>query len=473
MSNSSRNKELAKNTIILGFGQIVPKFLAMIVLPILTTYLSTDAYGTYDLITSIAGLLIPLMTVQIQQAVFRFLLAKNADFSREEYISTAVTFIVLSSLIMIPIVFAVLSIGFQVTAYYSVLVCALYIAEAFYQLFGQTVRGLGSNIKFSVGVILFAVSNMFSTIVFVAVLKMGLNGVILSLTIGYLCADIYMLVSSRMIRLIHTRNINMVTFKRLISFSAPIVPSSIALWVVNLSDRLIVIHFLGTGANGIYAVANKIPTLYNTAYHVFNLAWTETASRVKDEGEPTEYYSNLFRGLYNFLIGMMLLLVPLTPLLFLIFVKGEYSVAFYQVPILYFGVFFNSFVNFYSGIYIALKRTTRVGISSAVGAVLNIIINLTMINTFGLYAASVSTALSFMIIAVYRAYDLNKVIKIKYHFSEILLGFFLFVLSSVLIYFNNAIVLAIGFGIALVYNYRFNKILVIKLLSKVPKKKRK
>lgn len=51
----------------------------------------------------------------------------------------------------------------------------------------------------------------------------------------------------------------------------PIVPSSIALWVVNLSDRLIIINFMGAAANGIYAVANKIPSLYSAAYGI--LIW--------------------------------------------------------------------------------------------------------------------------------------------------------------------------------------------------------
>ena len=52
----------------------------------------------------------------------------------------------------------------------------------------------------------------------------------------------------------------------------------------------------------LYAVANKIPSLYSTAYGIFNLAWTETASKVSDDGNPAEYYTKLFSGLFKFLI---------------------------------------------------------------------------------------------------------------------------------------------------------------------------
>ena len=463
MKSTSRNKELAKNTVILGIGQIVPKFLAMVVLPVLTTFLTTEVYGTYDLITSLAGLLIPLLTVQIQQAVFRFLLTKNEIHSKEEYISTAVAFVSFSSLIMLPIVFIVLKVGFDIDNSSGILVCVLFVAEAYYHLFGQTVRGLGFNLKYSISVIIYATVNMVATIVFVALLKWNLNGVLISLSVGYLAADIYMLFASGMINHVSHKDVNTTTLRQLLAFSAPIVPSSISLWIVNLSDRLIIIHFLGKAANGIYAVANKIPTLYNTAYHVFSLAWMETATRVTDDGDPTDYYSDLFRNLYNFLIGVMLILIPVTPLIFLLLVKGEYGVAINQVPILYFGVFFNSFVNFYSGIYIALKRTKQVGVSSAVGAILNATINLTMISKFGLYAASISTALSFMIIALYRAYDLNKIIKIKYRYKEIVLGMILFVLSSVLLYLGETVLLIPGFVIAVVYNVYFNRIILFKI----------
>lgn len=110
----------------------------------------------------------------------------------------------------------------------------------------------------------------------------------------------------------------------------PIVPSSIALWVVNLSDRLIIINFMGAAANGIYAVANKIPSLYSTAYGIFNLAWTETASKVSDDGDPAEYYTKLFSGLFKFLIGVMLALIAVTPIILKCWLKAIMELLFFR-----------------------------------------------------------------------------------------------------------------------------------------------
>lgn len=462
---ADRNRELAVNTVVLGIGQFVPKLLALIVLPILTTYLNANEYGVYDLIISFSNLLIPILTLQIQQAVFRHLLACKDKDDKQKYINSSFLFTISSSLVILPICYVVLR-HLNITPLYSVFICILFFAEGIYHLLGQIVRGLGNNLKYSISVTVYSATNMLLTVLAVACIKMGLIGVVVSLTIAYLCADVYMIVASGMYRYISLKFFSREYLKQLLAFSIPIVPSSIALWVVNLSDRMVILRFLGTSANGIYAVSNRIPSLYNTAYHVFNLAWTETASRVSDDGNPAGYYSKLFRILFNFLIGVMLIMISITPMVFKVLVRGNYGSAIFQVPILYFGVFFNSFVNFYSGIYIALKRTKQIGISSFAGAILNLAINLLMVQKYGLYAASLSTAISFMVIVLYRAYDLNKVVKIVYHPTEIALGMTFFLICSIFLYIGDWRLILLDYMIAIIYNYKMN-IDFVKRLNKL------
>lgn len=279
-----------------------------------------------------------------------------------------------------------------------------------------------------------------------------------------------MVIASGMIGYFKLDKFSSMSLKELLNFSMPIVPSSIALWVVNLSDRLIIIHFMGAAANGIYAVANKIPSLYSTAYGIFNLAWTETASKVSDDGDPAEYYTKLFSGLFKFLIGVMLALIAVTPIIFRVLVKGDYGAAFFQVPILYFGIFFNSLVNFYSGIYIALKRTKQVGYSSVAGAIINTAINVLLIGKIGLYAASISTAVSFFVIAVYRAVDLNKVIEIKYNMKEIAIGMALFLVSTICLNSNQMWTIILCWCFAGTYNITQNMQIAKRIMGKFLKK---
>ena len=468
----NRNKELAVNTVILGIGQLIPKFLTLIILPILTTYLKEGEFGVYDLILSFASFLIPIITLQIQQAVFRYILTETEFKKKEEFVTTSFFYVLISSAVIMPIVFVILlCIGNDILS--ALLICVLFFSESLYNLLGQIVRGLGFNAKYSISVIIYSVANLLFTVLLVMVLQLGLNGVIISITAAYIVSDLFLVAVSGMLKYIRIKSFKKTALKTLLAFSAPIVPSSIALWIVNLSDRLIIITLMpnGEAMNGIYAVSNKIPTLYSTAYSIFNLAWTETASRVSDDGDPEEYYSELFRGLFNFLVGAMLLLIAFTPLLFHILVKGEFTSAISQVPILYVGAFFNSFVNFYSGIYIAMKRTKQVGVSSIVGAIINIAINILLISKIGLYAASISTAVSFMVIALYRAYDLNKVMKIKYDVKNIIIGMSFFFISGALLMFNIWWLSIISFIIAAIYNVVYNINFFKKLINMVKRKK--
>jgi len=75
----SRESKLAKNTFILAIGTFLPKFVAIITLPILTGYLTKEEYGTYDLITVLVSLVLPAATLQIQTAAFRFLIDVRHD----------------------------------------------------------------------------------------------------------------------------------------------------------------------------------------------------------------------------------------------------------------------------------------------------------------------------------------------------------------------------------------------------------
>ena len=374
-----------------------------------------------------------------------------------------------SSIVCYPVVYLILRL-LKLDSFSALLICILFLSEALYSLLGQIVRGLGYNARYSVSVVVYSTVNLVATAVLLMGFHLGLQGVIISLTIGYLGADTYMVIASGMIGYFKLDKFSSVSLKELLHFSMPIVPSSIALWVVNLSDRLIIIHFMGAAANGIYAVANKIPSLYSTAYGIFNLAWTETASKVSDDGNPAEYYTKLFSGLFKFLIGVMLALIAVTPIIFSVLVKGDYGAAFFQVPILYFGIFFNSLVNFYSGIYIALKRTKQVGYSSVAGAIINAAINVLLIRIIGLYAASISTAVSFFVIAIYRAIDLNKIIEIKYNKKEIEIGMGLFLISTICLNCNQVWTIVLCWGIAGIYNITQNMQIAKRIIGKFLKK---
>ncbi len=468
-NNYSRNKELIKNTFILGIGQFVPKLTVLILLPVLTTYLATDEYGVYDLIVSLASVLVPILTLQMYQALLRYLIAYKEVEDRKNYITTSIVFVLMINIVVLPIVYIGCRL-FKLENWISVLICIMLCAESLYYIFGQVARGLGRNIHYSIGAALYAIINTLLIVLTVKYLKMGLDGIVLAISLSYCAVCIYLIITTKLWNYFNIQHFNRMILKEMLKFSIPLVPNQISFWIVNMSDRLIVISFLGASANGIFSVAHKIPNMYNMAYSIFNLAWAETAMKAYDDNIGGSYYSNMFSRLYRFLMGIMLLVLAITPFAFAVLVNEAYNGAYVQMPLLFLGALFSSFTYFFGGIYMALKKTREIGTSSIVGAVINIIINLVLIKYIGLFAAGIAAAVAFGVICAYRIYDLKKNIDLKFSIAEVVVGLILFVICSALCMSKNMVCIFICAIIAIIYNIFSNKELLLIICKKVTNK---
>lgn len=454
----NKNKVLAQNTIILGIGQFIPKIIAMITLPILTRAFSTDEYGIYDLIISFSSLAIPVITLLIQQAVFRFLINEKDEKICKSYITNSIIFTCALSATLFLI--AILIGQFlKIDLKLFVIVFLVYFIESLYDLLGQIARGYGKNMFFSVAVIIYSIVNMLLLVGSFWINNISINNVLIIILISYIISIIFLVLKLNIRKLFDMKLISFEVIKKLLRYSIPIIPSSISLWIVNLSDRFIITYFLGTAYNGIYAAASKIPNLFGTIYNVFNLAWTELAARSIKEKESTNYYSKLFNNLYSFLIGVMILLITSSPIIFKVLIDDKFSEGYFQIPILFIGVLVSCFVSFYGGLYIALKKTKQVGISSFIGCILNIFINIIFIKKIGIYAASISTLISFFIILIYRFLETRKFIKIKYNYYSILIGIAFLSMSVFNFYKNTNLFFIFNIIITIIYNCFFNNFL--------------
>ena len=74
-----KNKELIKNSVILIVGKFCTQFITFLLLPLYTFKLSTSEYGIVDLITTYVALLVPVITFQLEMAIFRFLIDFRND----------------------------------------------------------------------------------------------------------------------------------------------------------------------------------------------------------------------------------------------------------------------------------------------------------------------------------------------------------------------------------------------------------
>ena len=455
----NRGKKLLKNTFILSLGTFFPKFLTIIMLPLLTACLTKAQYGTYDLITTLVSLLLPAVTLQIQSAAFRFLIDSRRDEVKKQTIVTnIVVFTLLVSLIPLIILYFIL---YKINFFLRILIIIYFYLDILLITIRQVARGIGDNMGFAINSIIYSFLLLIFTFVFLRVCKMSLNGVILSLILASFISLILLLHRIKVGSLIKIKCLSLKVIKRCLNYSWPMVPNNLSNWVLSLSDRVVITSCIGIEANAIYAIANKFPNLLKIFQSTFTNAWQENASLCVDDNDSLEYYSNMFDIYFCILVGFICCLLSLTPILFKLLIKGDYSSAYFQMPILYLGMFFSSIASFIGGIYIAHMNTKSVGITTLVAAGINLVIDLAFVKKIGIYAGSISTLISYFVLAVYRMKNVKSIQPIRYDIKKIFFSILLLFMLSIMSYKNtiflNCLIVIITIMVNLILNSKIIK----------------
>ena len=431
----SRESNLAKNTVIIAFGTFLPKLSSIITLPIITAELTKSEYGTYDLITILVLFFLPLVTFQVHSAAFRFLIDFRNDVAEtKKIVSTVFTFIIPMSLFALVILFFCL---FKLDTSTRLLICFYFFADVLLVVTQQIIRGFSNNKLYSASAVLQSLINMALVVYTLSFGKKGINGVLFSIATATFISAILVFIKGKILRFIDVAFISRKTMKELFAYSWPMIPNALSSWVLNFSNRIVLSSFLGLEASAIFSVANKIPSLLFIVQGTFVFAWQENASLAAKDHDVSEYYSNMFDRFFCVLAGIMALLIPITPFLFDLLVKGDYGDAYYQIPLLFLGVFFSSLSSFFGGIYVAHKKTKSVGLTTIFGAVCNLVINMLGVSFFGVFSASISTLVSFFLLALYRMIDVLKFQKLRYDYKKIMILLFLLVMSCGICFINN------------------------------------
>lgn len=467
----NREKALAKNTFIIAIGTFLPKFSSIITLPIITGGLTKAEMGTYDLISTLVSLFLPVATLQIQSAAFRFLIDVREDEKETKRIITnIISFILPTSLIALTILYLCLG---NVSLVIRWLICLYFFSDILMLSTQQIVRGLSNNKLYSASSVTISFSNMLLIVLTISVGKQGLVGVLASITIATTIGLILLLVKGHILSRIDLSLLSRKTLLEMLSYSWPMIPNSLSNWVLSFSDRAVLTAFMGLEANAIYSVANKIPALFTTVQGTFVFAWQENASLASKDSDADTYYAEMFDSIFGILVGIMALLIAATPILFWLLIRGDYKEAYYQMPILFMGMLFSSMASFIGGIYVAHKKTRSVGVTTILAAACNLVIDLVFVHKIGIFAASISTLVSYVFLTIYRMVDVQKFQKVKFNTGRFSLLIALLVLMCAICWIDtvalNVLNIILGCIIAVVVNRKIMKSILLTLKNKMKK----
>ena len=445
MTDKSTYKELKKNTLIIAIANIGSKAIAFILAPLYSYYLSEAQYGTMDIIVTTVSLIIPFYCLDIFEATFRY--SNDKEYDENKVLSSSLA--VCLPCILISVVVLIFSLIIAPDNIYIPYTIAFVVLGSFISIVSQFARGHKKMLVFASSGVINSIVLLATNAVFLILLKYELTGWLISYLIAQVASAVYLLFRCGVIKKFRFKYVDKAYLKIFLKFCVPLIPTAAMWWVMNASDRYMILFFIGVGANGIYAAANKMPALLTVFENVFYQSWQTTAITTMNSKERDDLYSEVFnKYLYVLTIGVLGLLLIGKPLVITLF-DIEYAEAWIPLAPLIVSVLIHALAGNLGSLYSIFKSTKGALISTFVGAISNIILNIFLIPLMGIMGAALTTLFGYMVTLLYRWFDVKKFVRLNLSIPDTLIcigclgiQYGLYYIESIYSYVIRVIVLA-------------------------------
>lgn len=420
--------KLLNNTIIFTLGNFGTKILTFFLVPLYTSVLSTSEYGTADIITTTVNMLVPLLTLSIYEATLRFTLDKYEN--KKGVFSISLLFCFGGTFVIS--LFSILMLFFDIWfRSYVIYVPILFCTISLQICFANYIKGIEKTLIYAVQGIIYTLAYCCSNIVTLVVLKKGINGYLDSIVVGNLASCIFMFCICKLWKDINLKVIDWLLLQRMVKFCLPLTPSTLLWWLSAYSDKYMLVLLVGTSANGLYSVANKIPTIFISISGVFLQAWRLSSIEVFDNNDNA-FLQNVYSVYYITASEMCLVLCIISPVIAKLLFREDYYIAWTFVPLLLMAALMEGMAGFLSSIYVAAKKTNIMMVSTVVGVLVNLGFNYFLISKIGALGATMATAISFWVVWIIRSLCLKKIIKLDINYYRLNAGIVMMFITMIL-----------------------------------------
>ncbi len=449
-----RKQYLVKNTALFALNSIGTKLINFFLVPVYTAALTTSDYGTADLVSTVAMILVPLFTLNVGEAVMRFCLDDNSDDKRIMSVGvTVMAFSVVMGILVIPVSTLIPRIA-PLKVYIS-LYC---ISHGIYQISVCYLRGTERLAQYALSNIIHVLSTATLNIVLLLGVKMGLKGYFTAHILGYFIGTIVAMTMGQIHKVLREYRFDGTLAKNMIKYSIVLVPTSFMWWIMNSSDRIMVTAMVGAAANGIYAISYKVPTVLSAMSTVFNQAWSYSAIKEDKSEDRVDFNNRMFDRIFRLQIilttGLLMVIKPFIA----IYVSDAYYTSWKYTPYLLIGFFFMSMGTFLSTSYTVHKDSKGFLKSGLSGAIMNIALNWLFIPRIQTAGAALATCISYITVFLYRSFDTRKYLIIDMLKKEYIVSVVLMIIMGFTVYEESVrgqVLLVCEFILVVLINRRF------------------
>ena len=204
----------------------------------------------------------------------------------------------------------------------------------------------------------------------------------------------------------------------------------------HVSGRYFLAYFCSVAASGIYSAAYKFMMIIVVLVDVFQKSWQISAVQSYMDSDRNTFFSAVYKkfvlmaAFFSFVL--LLILVPLAPFA----LSKTFSEAIQYIPFMVVLGFLVTLPSFWGVIYLVVKDTRGVFLSTVIGAAVSLVMFIVLIPAYEIGGCIMASCLGYLSIIAYRIIDCRKYLKVDNFAAETIILLFLLIVVACLINYN-------------------------------------
>ncbi len=426
MSQNSNIKKFFTGSAVLVLSNVCLKAINFFLLPLYTDNLTPEMLGISDTVTSFTGLLFPILVMGLDSAYSAFYFNEE-DIMRKKKVHSSITVLLfgMSAVVLAISIFArpISEFFFGNREYYVIIILAFWSValNLWFLPFSLELRMQNRMAVYGGITVISSLTMVLLNILFVSGMKLEEYALILSTTIVHGLQVLLFVGATKVkpqIKYVDKELINI-----MLKFSLPLVPMVVATWILNLSDRYIILWFLGESQVGVYGIGGRFITLVNVVINGITMAYTTFAYANVNNQNAKKEYATVLNIMYVLLAGIAVVISVFAKEIVQLMTSNLYQEAYKPIRDMMFAqvIYGVSTITSY-GIYFA-KKTKYALVSTTIAAIVNIILNIMFIPHYGITAAAATTLIGYVVMFVINYYYSQKFYPCSYGMKRIVINF--------------------------------------------------
>ncbi|MEO1814636.1 MAG: oligosaccharide flippase family protein [Acetobacterium sp.] len=414
-------KMVIKNSIIYILNNTLIKAFNFLLLPFYTAFLTTEDYGTINLIVSFVSVASYIVAFSLHAYVIRFYVdIKNDREQVKRFFGTMIVFVFLSGVIFLGIVSLLNSYFiawiFKDINFYPTLLIALVglVFSCVYSIYQDILKGMENATKYSITSICYFFIQLGFIIYFVVGLDWGANGVLMASLIANFVCFIYLLIDLFHNNLI-TICIDRKMLKNGLKYSIPLLPHNISTHITSFVSKIFINNSFSLTSVGLFSLATQFGSITDMIQSSVNIAfrpwfYDQLNKREKNYKKSITELSDILIWAY----GIIFLLIALfSQEALLLFTNESYYRAWTVVPLIIIPFSIKTMYYFYINVLLYHKNATKfIFIATLSSSMINILLSAIFIPILDMYGSALADLIA-MVIRV------GIIVALSMHFEDI------------------------------------------------------